>query len=160
MLMGNSIENRPGLGRRRLSWSRGLGLAVLTSFCSTPAFPSPEQTGSEELIGYRFSEAGVEFIVQTGGCTEKEDFALTATAEPSVQTPAGTGDGPGPIIWLHLQRLEADLCRGFFPGGTSIHYSFEELRELIGTELTGVGGYRIENLFRPTLLPEGMIDGR
>jgi len=67
-----------------------------------------------EIIHFQIDNNGVTFWVPTGGCTGPEDFKIQTKTKDNT-------------LFIYLLRLNADYCKGFFPEGFSIFFSFEEL---------------------------------
>ena len=92
------------------------------------------QDAASALIAARTGPDGVVFTVPTGGCTSPADFRV------AVQR--GSGEA---AVTLH--RLTPDACKGFFPGGMEIAYSWAELGLPPGSAL------RIVNRIDPAAQP-------
>ena len=94
---------------------RALAAAILAV---VPALACVSGTGAQEaasaLIAARTGPDGVVFTVPTGGCTSRADFRVAVRRE------AGEA-----AITLH--RLTPDACKGYFPAGVEIAYSWAEL---------------------------------
>ena len=70
----------------------------------------------ESIFNYTIDENGIGFRVYTGGCTCKKSFDLIKKDSTD-----------GKLTQLTLVRVSPDHCKGRFPEGTFIWYSFEEL---------------------------------
>ena len=83
----------------------------------------PVRAGAlETLLAAETTEAGLSLKVRTGGCTKKEDFEITA--KPSA---AGAE--------ITARRIKPDDCKGNFPGGTVLQFSWADLKLAPGTRL-------------------------
>jgi hypothetical protein len=72
------------------------------------------------LLGFKTGPGGIAFQVPTGGCLKKTDFAARALR-----------DGSGPV-YLQLLSARVDNCRGAFPYGTTIRFSYDEMGIQVG----------------------------
>ncbi len=84
----------------------------------------------EKIFNYTIGSGGIAFQVNSGGCTDKNNFRIE-TASDEGQTK------------LTLVRTTPDYCKARIPGGTLIIYSFEELN------LDPNVQYKIENPVDP-----------
>ena len=82
---------------------------LLLGFGLSPAFAEHE----EMLLGIRVDNAGIEFQVASGGCTDKENFRIEQKESLPVE--------------LKLIRTLEDLCEMNVPYGTFLRYTYKEL---------------------------------
>lgn len=68
----------------------------------------------EALFGYNVTGSGISIRVFTGGCTEKNNFKLKRQTKPYG-------------LEIEFERVSDDRCKGNFPYGIIIDYSWEEL---------------------------------
>jgi hypothetical protein len=78
----------------------------------------------EELLASERTPAGIDITVETGGCTGKSDFEVTS--DPVKNGEAG----------IAFRRLTRDDCKGFYPKGLKLHYSWTDLKLPEGTKLS------------------------
>jgi hypothetical protein len=71
----------------------------------------------------RLTTAGIEVNVPTGGCTRRSDFSIEA-----VRT-----DGRASVV---IRRRVPDECKGHFPAGTWIRFTWKELGLTPGIPVT------------------------
>jgi hypothetical protein len=69
-----------------------------------------------ELLAAEATEDGLTLTVPTGGCTKKSDFELTSS-------PAKNG-----AAVVEVRRLTPDVCKGNFPDGLKLSFSWAELK--------------------------------
>lgn len=74
----------------------------------------------ERIKGFKSDMSGITFHVSSGGCTKKEDFTLVQK-----------GSAP---IELTLKRNRFDGCEAFFPFGTEIKFTWQEIGSADGFE--------------------------
>ena len=67
------------------------------------------------ILGIEEDNNGIRFRVPTGGCTSKANFKVKLSTSPSKQK------------GLTLLKTVPDVCKGYFPDGTSIFYNWSEL---------------------------------
>jgi hypothetical protein len=72
-------------------------------------------SSSEKILGLKVGEKGIEFIVYSGGCTQKKHFKVLKSGQHS-----------GPLE-LDLIRIQKKYCYGHIPFGVSIFFSYQEL---------------------------------
>ncbi len=95
--------------------------------------PAPQDDPQiESIFNYTIDEHGIGFRVYTGGCTCKKSFNL-----------AQSDSNGGKTTKLTLLRISPDYCKGRFPEGTFVWYSFEELNLRPNSDL------QIENPQKP-----------
>jgi hypothetical protein len=97
-----------------------LSLALLAAGGS-PAWAAQEP---ERIISAEPTPAGIAVTVQTGGCTKKADFEVSAG-------PVSNGKAT-----VELHRTKPDTCKGNFPDGLKLQYSWAELNLPQGTQLS------------------------
>jgi hypothetical protein len=68
----------------------------------------------EPLMGYTYDIDGLAFQVSTGGCTSKDNFLVKQNMSGGYRN-------------LVVYRTAEDPCLGYFPFGTMIYYSYDEL---------------------------------
>lgn len=67
----------------------------------------------EKILGVTYDEEGITYQVNSGGCTSKDDFQVLLMETYPIR--------------LALVRNNPDLCEGFFPYGTKVTFSYQEL---------------------------------
>ena len=92
-----------------------MGLASLT--CVLTMANTARAISETQLIAYKIDQRGAEFTVRTGGCTSKDSFELALNPLQDENDE----------YELYLERIVDDHCDGWFPEGTKIRYSYEEL---------------------------------
>jgi hypothetical protein len=78
----------------------------------------------EELLAAEATPAGIDVIVATGGCTKKSDFEINSS-------PITNGKAS-----VELRRLSRDTCKGNFPNGLKLQFSWADLKLPEGTKLS------------------------
>ncbi|MGP0088685.1 MAG: hypothetical protein ACLPKB_01795 [Xanthobacteraceae bacterium] len=83
--------------------------------------PLGQRAGAEpaplaELLAVEATKDGLTLTVPTGGCTKKSDFELTSS-------PAKNG-----AAVVEVRRPIPDTCKGNFPDGLKLAYSWAELK--------------------------------
>lgn len=78
----------------------------------------------EELISAKETPAGIDVTVPTGGCTKKADFQVSSS-------PIENGEAA-----IEFYRLRRDTCKGNFPDGLKLQFSWAELKLPEGTKLS------------------------
>ena len=94
--------------------------------------PKPEilpKPKTETLMGMSYDSTGIAFQVKSGGCTRKSDFSFLIAETHPVQ--------------LTLIRNKQDNCEVHAPHGTTIKFTWEEMRQILGIRTSSV---------RPTVL--------
>jgi hypothetical protein len=76
----------------------------------------------EKILGHTVDEEGITYQVMSGGCTKKGDFKVMQLETMPVQ--------------LKLVREKMDYCEAFFPYGTMVKFTWNELGLSTGTEIT------------------------
>ncbi len=97
-----------------------LALVLLAGGRCAAATPSPP----EELIAAEPTTAGITITVPTGGCTSKDDFEVSSS-------PLKDGQAS-----LEFHRLFRDTCKGNFPDGLKLQFTWAELKLPEGTKLS------------------------
>ncbi len=77
-----------------------------------------------EVVSAEQTEAGINVTVPTGGCTKKADFQTAAQ-------PAGKG-----AARVEIRILKSDHCKGNFPDGLKLLFTWDDLKLAAGTKLT------------------------
>lgn len=90
-------------------------------FATSPA--RAENAPLDEIKGSEQNTAGVNVTVMTGGCTKKEDFQVS------------THPGTSGVMDIEFKRLHADRCKGNFPDGIKIQFTWGDLKLPEGTKL-------------------------
>ncbi len=83
-----------------------------------------EQPPLAELVSVEPVEAGINVTVPTGGCTKKADFDVSAS-----QASKGAAK-------VEIRRLNRDFCKGYFPDGLKLLFTWDDLKLPAGTKLT------------------------
>lgn len=81
-------------------------------FPSSPTLPT-----EEHLLGVKRVEGGLEFQVQSGGCTERDDFYFNIEKE-------NMGND---LYLIQMIRKTPDSCEAYVPKGVVIFVPFSEL---------------------------------
>ena len=97
-----------------------LALALLAAW-GNPAGAAQEL---ERIVSAEPTPAGIAVTVATGGCTKKADFEVSASAAV---------DGKAAI---ELHRTKPEHCKGNFPDGLKLQYTWADLNLPEGTQLT------------------------
>src|SRR5688572_20101660 len=85
--------------------------AASVSAHAAMAQSQPAQTSQEPVLAFRAAGDVLRFRVHTGGCTSADDFQL------NVRRSNGQAD-------VTLVRVTPDNCKGDFPEGTEITFSY------------------------------------
>jgi len=101
-------------------------ILLITAFALLPAL---ECAGAEpaplaELLAAETTAAGLNVTVPTGGCTQKSDFDVTSRA---------LAHGGASI---EIRRLREDSCKGNFPDGLKLVFTWDDLKLPGPTKLT------------------------
>lgn len=99
-----------------------LGAGVLWLAAALPAYAGPAPLAN--LVAAEPTDAGLNVTVPTGGCTKKADFELRAQ-------PPSKGASR-----IEIRRLKNDYCKGNFPDGLKLSFTWDELKLPAGTKLT------------------------
>lgn len=83
-----------------------------------------EQPPLAELMSVEPVETGINVTVPTGGCTKKADFEVSAS-----QASKGAAK-------IEIRRLRRDSCKGYFPDGLKLLFTWDDLKLPAGTKLT------------------------
>jgi len=99
--------------------------AVITCTCVLLSTSGAMAEGAPlaELKAAETTGAGISVTVATGGCTEKSDFE--AGAQPAAKGAAN----------VEIRRLKRDDCKGNFPAGLKLLFTWNELKLPAGTKL-------------------------
>lgn len=76
-----------------------------------------------EVISSEANDTGVNITVPTGGCTSKADFEVS------------THPGTGGVTDVQIRRLKPDRCKGNFPAGIKLQFTWGDLKVPAGTRL-------------------------
>ncbi len=76
-----------------------------------------------DLISAEPAEGGLSVTVPTGGCTAKTDFEVSA--QPA----------PHGAARIEIRRLKDDNCKGNFPAGLKLLFTWSDLKLPSGTRL-------------------------
>ncbi len=116
-----SAEDKPMLLSVHFkSFALALALLLLARGPCTAA-ASPDL---EEVMAVEATNAGVTLTVPTGGCTQKSDFEVSSS-------PIKNGQAS-----VEFRRLFRDTCKGFFPEGLKLQFTWADLKLPEGTKLT------------------------
>jgi hypothetical protein len=88
-----------------------------------------------DIMAAKPGDAGIDVTVPTGGCTKKADFEVAA--QPAVKGAAR----------IEIRRLKSDFCKGNFPDGLKLSFTWDDLRLPAGTKLklaNAVAGQAVE----------------
>ena len=83
-----------------------------------------EQPPLADLIAVQPTDAGINVTVPTGGCTKKADFEVTAHQASQAEAK------------IEIRRLKRDDCKGNFPDGLKLSFTWDDLKLPAGTKLT------------------------
>ena len=95
-----------------------LSLALLTA----ETWPTAAAT-AEELIAAEDTPAGITITVSTGGCTKKSDFEVSSSSLKNGEAS------------VEFRRRNRDTCKGNFPDGTKLEFTWGDLKLPQGTKL-------------------------
>jgi hypothetical protein len=98
--------------------------AIASSIALSCRCATADPAELEELLASERTPAGIDITVETGGCTGKSDFEVTS--DPVKNGEAG----------IAFRRLTRDDCKGFYPKGLKLHYSWTDLKLPEGTKLS------------------------
>jgi hypothetical protein len=76
-----------------------------------------------ELLATETTDAGLSVTVPTGGCTQKSDFEVTARAAKNGRAS------------VEIRRLKRDSCKGNFPEGLKLVFTWDDLKLPANTKL-------------------------
>ncbi len=102
---------------------RPLALALPLTLLAAAGLPAIASQELEKIISSEPAPTGITVTVATGGCTGKADFQVSSSA---------VADGKTSI---ELRRTKADTCKGNFPDGLKLHYTWGELKLPDGTQI-------------------------
>jgi hypothetical protein len=86
------------------------------AFVLLPTLSQAEQAPLAELLAAETTETGINVTVPTGGCTKKTDFEVRSQDLTE-----------GKAI-VELRRLKPDDCKGNFPEGLKLTFTWSELK--------------------------------
>lgn len=117
------MGNVSGVNKRAGKWAKlflsaGALLAMLGA--GGVANGAPTDWQKVRVLGFSTGPSGVAFQIPTGGCLEKEDFAVRVIRE--VNRPA----------IVQLVTAKADACRMAVPYGKVIRFTFDEIGIRVG----------------------------
>jgi hypothetical protein len=115
-------------------------LIVCVLICLGVGGGSVQARPVEKLLSAETGADGINVTMRTGGCTSKSDFAVNAR-------PTG-----GNRADVEFNRLHPDDCKGNFPGGLKLFYSWSELKLPAGTAIV------FKNLPSSTKVRKGKLD--
>ncbi len=76
-----------------------------------------------DIVAAEPTDAGINVTVPTGGCTKKADFQVASQ-------PAAKGEAR-----IEIHRLKSDYCKGNFPDGLKLLFTWDDLKLPAGTKL-------------------------
>ncbi len=82
-----------------------------------------ESAGLEKLLAAKPTKTGIALTVSTGGCTKKSDFEITSHRIKDR------------VASIEVRRLTPDVCKGNFPDGIKLFFSWSELQLLNRTKI-------------------------
>lgn len=94
-------------------WSIVICAAMWLAFAQTARAESPSL---EKLLTAKPTKSGLTLTVSTGGCTKKSDFEITSHRLRRH------------VASVEVRRLASDTCKGNFPEGTTLSFSWSELK--------------------------------
>ncbi|MGO9485961.1 MAG: hypothetical protein ACLPX9_15465 [Rhodomicrobium sp.] len=103
---------------------RPLALAALLTPLAAGGSQAAASQQLEPVIAAEPTPAGIDVTVETGGCTDKADFDVTASP---------VKDGKSSV---ELRRKAPDTCKGNFPDGLKLQYTWAELKLPQGTQVS------------------------
>ncbi|MFY9643185.1 MAG: hypothetical protein WCD20_14705 [Rhodomicrobium sp.] len=77
----------------------------------------------DEVMAVEATKTGVTLTVPTGGCTQKADFEVSSS-------PVTNGQAA-----VEFRRLFRDTCKGFFPEGLKLDFTWADLKLPEGTKV-------------------------
>ncbi len=83
-----------------------------------------EQAPLADIMAAEQTDSGISVTVPTGGCTKKADFEVSAS-------PVSTG-----AAQVEIRRLKRDYCKGNFPDGLKVLFTWDDLKLAAGTKVT------------------------
>jgi hypothetical protein len=78
----------------------------------------------EELVAAEKTPSGITITVETGGCTKKSDFEVDSS-------PVKNGEAS-----IEFRRLSEDTCKGNFPDGVKLDFTWADLKLPQGTKFS------------------------
>jgi hypothetical protein len=103
----------PGMPSQTPRWIIVICIAMLLAFAQTAR---AEPAALEKLLTAKPTKTGLTLTVSTGGCTKKSDFEITSHRLKRH------------VASVEVRRLAPDTCKGNFPEGTKLSFSWSELR--------------------------------
>ncbi len=98
---------------------------LMVAFALLPAWQcaGAERVPLAELLVAETTDAGLSVTVPTGGCTQKSDFEIKAS----------TVSNGGASV--EIRRLRKDTCKGNFPEGLKLVFTWDDLKLPANTKL-------------------------
>ena len=103
---------------------RPFALALSLTLLAAGGSPAGAAQELERIVSTETTPAGIAVTVATGGCTRKADFEVTSSAVS------------GGKATVELRRTKPDTCKGNFPDGLKLQYTWAELNIPEGTQLS------------------------
>ncbi len=103
---------------------RPFALALSLTLLAASGGSSGASQDLDRIVSAEPSPTGIAVTVPTGGCTKKADFEVSSS-------PAGAGKAT-----IELHRTKPDTCKGNFPDGLKLQYTWAELNLPEGTQLS------------------------
>ena len=94
--------------------SKPLFRSKITIICLACMVTASQAKEIELLKSFRVENAGLEIVVRTGGCTQKEDFRVEADVTEN-------------LLNVSIIRLIEGNCKGFFPRGLRLNFQWDEV---------------------------------
>jgi hypothetical protein len=88
---------------------------------ATAGAPATAGEGPERIVSCQTLPTGITVTVETGGCTARADFLLSTN-------PAGAKTD------IELRRTKPDTCKGNFPDGLKLQFSWADLKLAPGSK--------------------------
>jgi Fe-S cluster assembly iron-binding protein IscA len=102
---------------------KAFALALPLTLLAAAGLPAMAAQELEKIISSEPAPTGITVTVATGGCTEKADFQVSSSPGADGKTS------------IELKRTKADSCKGNFPDGLKLHYTWAELKLPDGTQV-------------------------
>ena len=103
---------------------RPFALALSLTLLAAGGSPAGAAQELERIVSAEPTPAGIAVTVPTGGCTKKADFDVSSS-------PVSGGKAT-----VELRRTKPDTCKGNFPDGLKLQYTWTELNLPEGTQLS------------------------
>jgi hypothetical protein len=113
-----------------------IAFALLPAWRCAGAEPLP----LAELLAAEATQAGLSVTVPTGGCTNKSDFSIASGPVSNAQAS------------IEIRRLRADTCKGNFPEGVKLVFTWDDLKLPPQTKLA------IKNPITPAFSQPGQVE--